>query len=464
MAKYSSAFRLIILLLFTTVVTSCLFAEKLVIRGTSEYPNTLVRLMVYDDLISFHENTLAIAMTDNKGNFELAAANGTSRQLTLAMGLDRAQLFVKPGAEYHLHIPQQEQDPNQSFFEKESLHYEIIFSNDMGFSDGISEVNLVYNTFLLQYFNTVGRRFRTDLIDSLRMEIAGRTKHINDTFLNQYIDYKIATLEMASRSKSQASILTEYFTGKPVLYHNIEYMGLFADIFRHAFAGLRSVSLADQAAAFERGLLATDSLLSTDSRLASDIRLRELAMLLNLNELLSSRVFPGKTIENLLTAIADESRFEEHRKIAANILKQNLRLAFGTEAPVFRLNTSDGTIIDLRDFADKPILLSFVRNNCLVCENDLLDLQNIWALFQDRYHFLTIATAEAFDDMVLFFGDNGFTWPLVNLGQHILLLEAYNVRTFPEYIILLKNGRVGMAPAPGPERHLEHHLRRLHGE
>jgi hypothetical protein len=55
-------------------------------------------------------------------------------------------------------------------------------------------------------------------------------------------------------------------------------------------------------------------------------------------------------------------------------------------------------------------------------------------------------------------------WPLLDLGDNILLLEAYNVRTFPEYILITKGCKIGEAPAPSPERYLEERVRRLYGK
>ena len=53
-------------------------------------------------------------------------------------------------------------------------------------------------------------------------------------------------------------------------------------------------------------------------------------------------------------------------------------------------------------------------------------------------------------------------WPLLDLGDNILLLEAYNVRTFPEYILITKGSKIGLAPAPSPERYLEERVRSLY--
>ena len=48
-----------------------------------------------------------------------------------------------------------------------------------------------------------------------------------------------------------------------------------------------------------------------------------------------------------------------------------------------------------------------------------------------------------------------YDWPLLNLGNNILLLETYNVRTFPEYILIKPGTKIGAAPAPAPDGNLD---------
>jgi hypothetical protein len=43
-------------------------------------------------------------------------------------------------------------------------------------------------------------------------------------------------------------------------------------------------------------------------------------------------------------------------------------------------------------------------------------------------------------------------------------LEAYNVRTFPEYILIRKDNKIGEAPAPSPERYLGERVTKMYGK
>ena len=97
-------------------------------------------------------------------------------------------------------------------------------------------------------------------------------------------------------------------------------------------------------------------------------------------------------------------------------------------------------------------------------------------LVRGRDHFLflcsplaalpvQILTIAPHDKMAFFkkqFEEKRQDWPLLDLGDNILLLEAYNVRTFPEYILIGRGNKIGQAPAPSPERHLDERVRGLY--
>lgn len=452
----------ILVIIFIYLLNSPLsFAQKVKISGQSNYGGTLIRLIVQDDLISFHESTIAISMSDDEGRFSFEAPLDRVRNASIAFGIDRGELFIMPGKRYELFVSAREPEEPESFFEKEPLHIEVISTDDRGFMKQIHEINLVYNTFLLQYFNVLYRGIRHDLIDSLKTELSLRIVEPAHDYVNEYITYKLAALELASRNRSPQFIIENYFINKEVLYDNIEYMSLAKELYSGFLRTMRSVSQADLQQIINSGYQALDSLMKTDLQLRHDSRFRDLVTMLNLHDLFVSRLFEPASIERVLSYIAEKSLYSEHRAIAANLIKQSKILAFGTPAPLFKLDSSIGEPVDLRDLKDKPVVISFITKDCIICENAMLDLESIWQRYQDRYYFVTLSTADSFDEVSLFFDNNGLSWPLLNISQHILLLEHYQVRTFPEFVILLPGNAVGMIPAPGPDRHLEYHMNRL---
>ncbi len=319
--------------------------DSLTLSGTTAYPNTLVRLLMVEDLISWQEKTIAISMTDNDGRFSISTELETEKNITLALGLERGDLYISPGKHYMVNIPEQEVSLDRSYFEKEPLHIEIISSDDNGFARQISEINLVYNTFLLQHFNALYRRSRHDLIDSLNVELTSRIQKPATSFVDDYFIYKMAALSLASRNRSERAILEDYFIYKPILYDNIEYMALFREIFTNSLQAMQSVSQTQIMSVVESGYEATDSLLAMDSRLSADVQLRELVLLLNMKNMLDSKQIRPEAITSLLKQVQENGKNIQHKAIAANIIKKHRHLAFGTEAPLFRLYSNQNKLL-----------------------------------------------------------------------------------------------------------------------
>ena len=140
------------------------------------------------------------------------------------------------------------------------------------------------------------------------------------------------------------------------------------------------------------------------------------------------------------------------------------RLAPGAAATDFTLKDSGEKNVSLSDYKDGLVLLQFVDGMSPVSEHQFAELRSLHNQWQDTVQIITIVTH---DKMAFFkqqFEEKRQDWPLLDLGDNILLLEAYNVRTFPEYILITKGNKIGEAPAPSPERYLDERVRRLYGK
>ena len=130
----------------------------------------------------------------------------------------------------------------------------------------------------------------------------------------------------------------------------------------------------------------------------------------------------------------------------------------------FTVKDRQGQEVSLADYKDGLVLLQFVDGTSAVSEHQFAELRNLHYQWRDTVQILTIAPHEKMDFFKKQFQEKRQDWPLLDLGDNILLLEAYNVRTFPEYILIRKGNKIGEAPAPSPERYLEERVRRLYGK
>ena len=198
--------------------------------------------------------------------------------------------------------------------------------------------------------------------------------------------------------------------------------------------------------------------------MANNPQLAELITIYNLQKLCYGDRGTSRLAKDHLNYIKGQTKYAEHKTIISDFFAKYERLAPGTAATDFTLKNGDGKEVSLSDYKDRLVLLQFVDGNSPVAEHQFAELRSLHNQWRDSVQILTIATHEKMEFFKQHFAEKKQDWPLLDLADQILLLEAYNVRTFPEYILIKRNNKIGEAPAPSPERYLEERVRRLYGK
>ena len=109
------------------------------------------------------------------------------------------------------------------------------------------------------------------------------------------------------------------------------------------------------------------------------------------------------------------------------------------------------------------VLLQFVDGSSRTVEHQFETLGELHRQWQDSVQLITVTTKDQFASHRRRFEERRYDWPLLSLGNEILLLERYEVRTFPEYFIILPDTKIGLAPASSPDQTLRNQVSRLLG-
>lgn len=452
----------LLLLLFCVFGMFGAHASEVVINGKANHSGVLIRLILIEDHISGAQKMVTSTTTDFRGRFELRASLDKPSYAQLAAGPDRAEILLLPGCSYTIQLDDKQDFEQLSYYEREPLRYQIVSSDDKGAYDQLLTINLIVNTFILQHFNDLYKKRSRALVDTLRAVIDQRIPVFAHHYVKDYTRYKIATLELVSQQMSMQAIIERYIQNQNILYANVEYMGLFSQVFHSYLNNSRLWSQDDIKEHLSRGLPACKSLLRRDQLLANSENLLELVLLSNLRELYFDRSFNQHDIKEVLSQMSRVSSIPEHRQIAAGLLRVNGHLSFGSQAPGFKLSGQTGTFYTVSELTnDKVTIVNFVKKDCQPCYAAFDDLQKLTEEFGDQVRIVTIATSLSFQETRKIFLENRFQWLLLDLADQWTVLEDYNIKSFPEFIILLPGNRVGMAPAPSPKQGLEAHIRRL---
>ena len=451
---------IILLLLCCWLIST---AQNVTITGRTNQTNALIRLFTYEELLTSTGKQIATAQSDGKGFFIIESNVNQTLSARLFVGLESVDMILSPNATYDIEVIVPEKDDNVSYFDKEQPTLRIKKASDKGISHQVYLSEEIINAYLIEHFNQIYRGRQTRYLDSIQATISQEMPDIKSDFVKNFIQYKLASIRLAINTDGGKKVTKDYFDGKPVLYTQPAYMDLFKELFANYFnkAQYDIHALND---AFLTGPSAFKEYINTDPFMKRNPRLAELITIYDLQQLCNADSETQRYAKAHLEQIDKNTKFSEHHTIIRNIFARQNRLAPGADATDFNLKDSNGKSIKLSDFKNGLVLLQFVDGFSPISERQFSDLQDLHNQWQDSVQIITISTKDKMDAYKKQFDEHHYDWPLLNLGNEILLLEAYNVKTFPEYILIRKNTKIGEAPAPSPEQRLRERVKRLYGK
>ncbi len=452
-----------IAILFFAALFLTVNAQNVTITGRSNKTNALIRLFAYEDLVNETGILLNQSQTDAKGHFILEGSLKQILPARIYIGLDPVDLILTPNATYDIEIIVPEKKEDVSYFEKELPTIRVKRATDKGIYRQVIYSEEIINGYMMEHFNQIYRGRQLRYIDSIQNAISREVPDIKSDYVKNHNRYKIAAIKLGISTDGGRKIIKDYFDGQPVLYNQSAYIDLFKELFDGYFnsAAYDSHQLSD---AFAEGPVALKKYLASDPLMANNPQLAELITIYYLQKLCYSERSTSRLAKDHLNHIKSQTKHPEHKTIISDFFAKYDRLAPGTDAPEFTLKDRDGKDISLSDYKNGLVLLQFVDGNSPVAEHQFAELRSLHNQWRDSVQILTIAPHEKMDFFKQQFTEKKQNWPLLDLGDQILLLEAYNVRTFPEYILIKRNNKIGEAPAPSPERYLEERVRRLYGK
>ncbi len=452
--------RNILLLLILLLNIGSVFSQNVMIKGLSNRPNSLVRLLTFNDMLTCEQTTIFETKSDEKGNFSIEADIEEITLAQIAINLERVDILLKPNSNYEIEIVVPEQD-NVSYFERRQPTLKMTEANDDELYYQYYMSDMIIDDFVLNNFNQLYRGRKLSLLDTLDVVMNKELGEIKSDYVKNNIRYRKAAVQMMLNNDNAKKVINQYFNKQEILYSQAAYMNLFHEVFEN-YLNSRQFNHSDIRdllyANYDRFV---NFLQEKDVFLSENKDLAELIIAWNLKRMYYEMSDEKSLILNYLNIISQDSKNQNNKRIVNDIIKQIHRLSFNSEAPDFSLKDVNGNIIKLSDFKDDLLLLQFVDKATSMTDYQFGMLNEFSQQWQDTIQIISISTKEHFDNYKQMFEDKGYKWLLLNL-DNILLLEKYQIKTFPDYVIIGKNAKIGMSPAPSPDQYLDYHVRRLY--
>jgi peroxiredoxin len=426
-----------------------------------------IEVITCSDLITFQERTIATTLIDSTGNFTLSFNLDQTIYANLSIDFHRVELFIQPSKTYEINIlPMNYNEMKEINPFIESAKLEIGFGKDDPdeLNTHIQAFNKLYNDFLLHNFNALYRDRNKLKLDSFRLNVVATFRNLKDPYFVNYCKYKIASLVQLCQSMNQAEIGKMYFANAPVLYENVEYMDFFNQYFsKYITATSRSLKFTDYKSILDgpEGYKRMMKALEADSILKRP-QLRELVMIKGLMEMFYTAGFNQEKILTLLGSVIAETKFQQNREIARNMIQELTKLRPGTAAPGFKLKDRGQKEVTLSDFKGKPVVLNFWTTYCQGCITEMDRMKPIFDKFRDQVSFISISADKDYGKMLHFITlKTDFLWNFLHIGDDYELLKEYDVKSYPLFVLIDQDGNIVQYPANLPGSGLELSLQKL---
>lgn len=448
---------LIILLLFN----SNSYSQNIVINGKVNKTNALIRLFTYNDMLTCEQTKIIETYSDDNGNFHLEANINDITMSQIAVNLERLDILLNPNSFYNIEITIPEQSDDISYFERQTPSLKIIDAKDKNLYYQYFMSEMIIDDFVINYFNRLYRGHQTTLLDTIDNKINKELGEISSGYIKDYLRYRKAAIQMAIDNDDAKRVINQYYNKQNLLYSQPAYMDLFKEIFDDYLLS-RQFEPSEFLDMFHSGYDKFYSYLKEkDAFLSDNPCLAELIVIWNMKRMYYENPKERKIILKYFDEIKQNTKYQKHKQIINDIQNQIKRLAYNSAAPMFTLKNAAGQDVKLSDYKNNMVLLQFVEKVSPMIEYHFDKLKKLALQWQDTVNIITIATDDSFENFKQMFGKKGFNWTLLNLGNDFLLLEKYQIKTFPDYIIIKPGCKIGMAPAPAPDQYLDYHIRRI---
>ncbi len=430
-----------------------------------------IRLMAWDDLVSYRPVEVHSVVVGEEGHFRMHADVEEATLMFFRYRHGRSFFYLDPGQHYEIDFVVASREDSS---EARSLHpmhqgLEVSIREPSGKQDinyWIDKMdNMVADHLEAHVMNRPRANHRPSLAEFGK--VADSVFYdVHHPFVNAYKSYYLAYLESSLNTRSLHDLIQDHIHDKAVLYAHPMYMDFFSSLFdNYVFAGSRFITRQDLHDAVNRqacyyalmDTLAKDTILS-------DERLRELVMIQSLQAMLSISAYANDKVFEVLGYAARAGRYAEHRNMAANILHQQKKLKPGYPAPDVVLKDQDGNVVfDLAEKKGDYVYLFFWAGWCPVSMSEAGPMADIAMRYADRLAAVGIMV-DATEHALPFAGHDGesaMPFSIYHYGGNYRLLDRFNIRSIPQYMLIDPDGHIVGYPFPAPSAGAGDRLRRI---
>ncbi len=447
----------IYLLFFALTGSSANSQPVVIIGGAPAYRGSLISVYTYKDYITNTPLRLIAQKVNDSGEFRFTL-NNIKQTEYLYLNIDNLNgaIYVSPGNTYHVVFPIPDSTRYQNPYISHSIDLVFIIRDTDNINNLIMDFNDEFYNFWKYNYVYFIRKQAAPRLDTFAMQMQKRYAQINNLYFHQFLEYTIADYQLSVLMGTK-TLGNRYLKNQPILYHNYEYMKFFNDYFKdyleQVSAGKEGKDLADYIDKNDYTDLL--ELLKINPLLRANDSLCELVLLKGLYELYYDGDYKKENIKTILQLLETQTKIDEDRTIAGDMLHSFSGITEGADAPAFTLADAKGDSVSLSGLKGKYIYLGFIKSESEECLGELNVMAALNKIYGKKMYFVCISEDKNLELLRNFLKQNkSFNWKFL-YDEGAKVLEQYDVRVLPEFFLLNPAGKFVMAPADEPGHGIE---------
>lgn len=441
--------------------------QQVAISGSdSTYAGVEIIFNKYSDQISGAETILGKAVVSSKGGFSVSFEIDRVEFIFTYVGIYKLHIYAVPGNRYEIVLPPRQEKEAADLLNPYFIPVVIHLGTTTFDKKELNTQIRMFNDAFLPYYNKhIMVLAEKDDFSELDKDIAKMEKPFSnskDTFFNDYRRYRYGLLRHLAYQRRSKSVSNEYFRNQPVLLNNPAYMELFNQVYDDYFHHLSRTTEARMLAnAISSGNI--DSVrvfLNSDDVLGSG-NLPDLVILKCLYDEFYDDNFSRSALLSILDTYITENRDRDMTAVAISIRTEVTRLLTGFSPPDFNLYNGDSILVSLDDFKGKYVYLNFCSCFSYTCLNEFKILEVLYNKHRELFEIVTVIVDNDEDIINSFLERSNYEWTFLHYGNQSSIIREYDVRAFPIYYLIDREGKLAMSPAPSPGEEFEVRLFKL---
>ncbi len=445
-------------------------SANVTIEGTAtDYAGKTIEFLTYSNQIAYTEKKLASIKVDPNGAFFASLNIDQTELIFVHVGVYFLFLYAEPGTKYIIQLPPWEdkkpQEKLNPYFEERQVHLviqqclrnnrSIPLQEELNFY--IRSFDDYYGPYMAKYAMNVATQREVADRDSTIIKIEALFPDKENKFYNNYKDYKMGFLQLMSLQNKSRAISNKYFLNRPILYNQPAYTELFNQVYDKYlvyFGRTNNGKAIYEDINFSKSFSKLKQTLSQDNVLKND-SLIEFVILKGLHDGFYATDFSRGALLTVLDSLIEKTNIPVHKEIGLQIREKVTRLLTGYRPPDFKLYDQLGNLKSLDDFKGKYTYIMFCTTQNYACITEFEQIKKLYQKHSDKLNIVTILADDNFNESKKFITGKKLPWTFLHYGNTPEVLKEYDIRAFPTYFLINKEGKMAISPAPSPSENFE---------